>query len=65
VLDDITIQPSDLVFADQDGVVIIPRSREVEILRRALARLVSEHSIVSDVCHDIQVEGLVEKYGFF
>jgi CMP-N-acetylneuraminic acid synthetase/regulator of RNase E activity RraA len=65
VLDEITVEPSDLVFADQDGVVVIPRKHEAEILRRAMARLVSENSIVADVCRDIHVDGLVEKYGLF
>jgi len=64
-LDSIEIEPSDLIFADQDGVVVIPRKREVEVLKRAIEIMTAEKNIVADVCKDLDVEGLVSKYGFF
>ena len=64
-LDGIMIEPSDLIFADQDGIVVIPRKREVEVLTRALEVMTAEKNIVADVCKDVDVEGLVNKYGFF
>lgn len=64
-LDGVPIQPSDLVFADQDGIVIIPRIKETAILKRAFEVMTAENNIVADVCQDIDVEGLVQKYGFF
>lgn len=64
-LDGINIHPGDLIFADEDGVVAIPRTHESEILRLALAKMSSEKNIVSDVCQNIGVESLVQKYGFF
>jgi hypothetical protein len=44
---------------------VIPRSNEGRILRLALEKMSSEKSIVADVCKDVRVESLVEKYGFF
>jgi regulator of RNase E activity RraA/CMP-N-acetylneuraminic acid synthetase len=64
-LDGVLIEPSDLIFADQDGVVVIPRKREVEVLKRAIEVMTAEKNIVADVCKDVDVEGLVRKYGFF
>lgn len=64
-LDGVTIEPSDLIFADQDGVAVIPRSREVEVLRRSIEVMTAEKNIVGDVCKDMDVETLVSKYGFF
>jgi regulator of RNase E activity RraA/CMP-N-acetylneuraminic acid synthetase len=64
-LDGIPIHPSDLIFADEDGVVVIPRLQEAKILRLALEKMSSERSIVADVCKEVRVESLVEKYGFF
>ena len=64
-LDGILIHPNDLIFADEDGIVVIPRSHETKILRLALEKMSSERIIVADVCKDVQVESLVQKYGFF
>jgi len=65
VIDGVTIAPSDLIFADQDGVVVIPSRHEAEVLHRAIEVMSAEKSIMSDICEDIDVNGLVEKYGFF
>ena len=32
------IEPGDLIFADQDGVLVIPREIEVEVITRALRK---------------------------
>jgi CMP-N-acetylneuraminic acid synthetase/regulator of RNase E activity RraA len=64
-LDGVTICPSDLVFADEDGVVVIPRKEEARFLRLALEKISSEKSILADVCKDVKVESLINKYGFF
>jgi len=65
VIDGVTISPSDLIFADQDGIVVVPSRLEVPVLKRAIEVMSSEKSIIQDVCQDIDVNGLVEKYGFF
>ncbi len=65
VLDGVPINPSDLIFGDEDGVVVIPRADELKVLSRALEVLRSESKILSDVCSDADVQKLVDKYGFF
>jgi len=64
-IDGVMICPNDLVFADEDGIAIIPRAHEVSVLRRAVEVLNAEKGILSDVCDDLGVEALVDKYGFF
>lgn len=64
-LDGIDISPSDLVFADEDGVVVVPRKNEVRMLRMALERLSTEKKLVADICQDVRVDSLVERFGFF
>ena len=64
-LDGVKVEPSDLIFADSDGIVVIPRNHEINILRKAIHVMTQEKNIVADVCQDVNVEDLVEKYGFF
>lgn len=42
VLDGVTVSPGDLVFGDPDGVVVVPRSAEAEVLERAWAKVGGE-----------------------
>jgi regulator of RNase E activity RraA len=43
-LDGVPIDPGDLVFGDADGVVVIPRRAEAEILERAWAKVEGENT---------------------
>ena len=65
VIDGVTVCPSDLVFADQDGIVVVPSKVEAAVLKRAVEVMSNEKSIIRDVCEDIDVGSLVGKYGFF
>jgi regulator of RNase E activity RraA/CMP-N-acetylneuraminic acid synthetase len=64
-LDGIDIFPSDLVFADEDGIVIIPSREETKVLRMALDKISSEKKLLADICQDVRVESLIARYGFF
>ena len=64
-LDGVIINPSDLVFADEDGVVVIPRRNEKVMLSRALTVMGEEKNILSDICKDVEVSTLIERFGFF
>jgi len=39
----VTVHPGDLVFGDIDGVVVIPREAEQEVVQRALAKVAGEN----------------------
>lgn len=48
----ITINPGDLIFADQCGVVCIPKQFEKEVLAKAIASKEKENSIIKRVLND-------------
>lgn len=64
-IDGVRIDPSSLIFADQDGIVVMPPAHEERILRRAVEVLVTEKNILADVCSDVEIDKLVERNGFF
>lgn len=41
----VRVKPGDLVFGDQDGVLVIPREAEAEALRRALEKVGTENQV--------------------
>ncbi len=64
-IDSVVIEPSDLIFADQDGIVVIPRKYEIQVLGGAISIMAAEKKIVEDVCQDVDLDSLVIKHGFF
>lgn len=64
-VDGIVIKPGTLIFGDIDGVVIVPKEREDEIIERALEIASSEKQIIKDIVKGESPTKLVEKYGFF
>lgn len=64
-IDGVGIQKDDLIFGDRDGVVVIPKQHEKEVLSRALEVRNSEFLMLSDIARGMHVDELVEKYGFF
>jgi 4-hydroxy-4-methyl-2-oxoglutarate aldolase len=45
VIGGVTITPGDLMFADMDGIVVVPRSVEKEVIDRVLERLSTENKV--------------------
>jgi len=64
-VDDILINPGDLVFADIDGVIVIRRDMEDKVLKRALFILENEINIISNIAKDVPAKDLVKKHGYF
>jgi CMP-N-acetylneuraminic acid synthetase/regulator of RNase E activity RraA len=64
-LDGVDVFPNDLIFADVDGVVVIPRQYETEIFRKAVAALKNEALIRAHVTEDVEPDELISKFGFF
>ena len=61
----VSIQPGDLVFADEEGVVVVPRAVERRVIGEALAQAVKERRLLLDVSAGIDVDELTRRYGFF
>lgn len=65
VLDGVSIRPSDLIFADEDGVVVVPYEIEAEVIQTALEKSCSEKDLVSFICKGSSTTELVNNFGFF
>ena len=49
MIDDVSIEPGDLVVADSDGVVVVPRAVASAVVQAALTKRASEHEFRSAV----------------
>lgn len=60
----VQVHPGDLVIADGSGVVIIPRSKEVEIVREAEAVAATEARMAEGIRQGMSVLEVLEKLGY-
>jgi len=59
----VTVQPGDLVFGDLDGVVIVPKKVEVEVIERALAKARGEKLVRKEIEAGMSSTAAFKKYG--
>jgi len=64
-LDGVKIRPSDLIFADEDGIVVVPYEVESEVIKTALEKACSEKDLVSFICKGSSTTDLINNFGFF
>jgi 4-hydroxy-4-methyl-2-oxoglutarate aldolase len=57
------IRPGDLVFGDGDGVCVLPREAEEEILTKAIAKSRKERNVRREIENGESVVGAFKKYG--
>ena len=57
------IDPGDLVFGDRDGVVVIPRELEDEVLERALAKVTAENLVLKAISAGMSSTGAFKEFG--
>ena len=60
---DVSIEPGDLVFGDLDGVVVIPRQHEAEVVERALEKARSEKAVRKSIENGMSSTEAFKKYG--
>lgn len=63
VIDGVTIHPGDLITADGDGVVIVPRDRAADILSLAQQLDYKEHSMYPLIEKTKSIEDAVKQFG--
>jgi regulator of RNase E activity RraA len=61
--DGVIVTPGDIVAADADGVVVVPRSRAVEVLNAAQDMDFKEHSMYAYIEKLKSIEEAVKKFG--
>ena len=63
VIDGVTIDPGDLITADSDGIVIVPRDRAADVLNLAQQLNFKEHSMYPLIEKTKSVEEAVKQFG--
>src|SRR5215470_11255142 len=59
----VSVQPGDLVFGDLDGVVIVPRKIEAEVIERALVKARGEKLVRKEIEAGMSSTTAFRKYG--
>jgi regulator of RNase E activity RraA len=59
----VTVRPGDLVFGDLDGVVIVPKAVEAEVVERALAKARGEKLVRKEIEAGLSSTAAFKKYG--
>lgn len=59
----VRIEPGDLVFGDVDGVVVVPRRAEDEVLARAFDKVASENTTRDELLQGAKLKDVFERYG--
>ena len=60
---EVLVKPGELIFADFDGVVVVPREVEEEVLRRALEKIEKEDLSRQDLFDGKSLREVYDKYG--
>lgn len=63
VIDGVVVHPDDLITADADGIVVVPRDRAVEILKLAQQLDFKEHSMYPLIEKTKSIEEAVKQFG--
>lgn len=59
----VRIEPGDLVFGDVDGVVVVPRVAEEEVVARALHKVRSENVTRDELRNGAKLKDVFDRYG--
>jgi regulator of RNase E activity RraA len=59
----VTVHPGDLIFGDMDGVVVIPATREVEVVEKSLEKARGEKRVRRDIEAGLSSTAAFAKYG--
>jgi regulator of RNase E activity RraA len=59
----VRVESGDLVFGDVDGVVVVPRRVEDEVLRRAFEKVASENKTRDELLDGAKLKEVFERYG--
>ena len=59
----VTIRPGDLVLADEDGMVVVPRELEREAITKALAKVTDEDEVRVAIQNGMKASEAFDKFG--
>ena len=64
-IDGVVFSPGDLVFADRDGVVVVPQAQEAEVLAKAWSKLHEENAVREAIQQGMLAAEAYERFGVF
>lgn len=59
----VLVKPQDLIFADYDGIVVIPKAVEKEVIERSLNKVSTESQFISDLKNGLSLQKAFERHG--
>ena len=59
------VEPGDLVFADADGVVVIPKKYELQVVDLAMDTIAKESQISRDIARNVPASRILSSTGAF
>lgn len=60
---DVQIQPGDLIFGDIDGIVVVPKEVEDEVIAKAFEKVNGENMVREHILKGMKVSEVFEKFG--
>ncbi|MGH2470353.1 MAG: RraA family protein, partial [Chloroflexota bacterium] len=63
-LGDVQVRPGDILVGDADGIVVVPRSREKDVLERTQGIELSEKAIEDDVQAGVRLTEARKRHGY-
>lgn len=65
IIGGVNIQPGDILFADEDGIVVVPQSVEDTVMRDALSKVRAEKTLRIDLEAGMRAVDAFKKHGIF
>lgn len=62
-IDGVRVEPGDIVFGDRDGVLVIPKKEEKEVIRQAAEKAMGENQVAKAIRGGMSVCEAFAKYG--
>jgi 4-hydroxy-4-methyl-2-oxoglutarate aldolase len=59
----VEVQPGDLLFGDMDGVVVVPKNVEEEVIQKAFEKVNGENLVRDEIRKGMKVSTVFKKYG--
>ena len=59
----VLVHPGDLIFADFDGIVVIPKEIEDKVIKQAFEKITKENKSRIDLVNGDSLKIVYEKYG--
>jgi regulator of RNase E activity RraA/CMP-N-acetylneuraminic acid synthetase len=65
VVDGVSIFPGDLIVVDSEGIIVIPKEIEFEVISRAIQTFNQETNIKTDLLNDFSIQEILKRNGNF